>query len=84
MDRLEPTLFEKSSPGRRGCTPPTGGVALVDPFTAGYFRRRFGAVVQPVDRAPCYEIALFAPRHPVHARVAVRFGELLDKAICAA
>ena len=31
MDRLEPTLFEKSSPGRRGCHPPTGGVALVDP-----------------------------------------------------
>lgn len=60
------------------------GVALVDPFTAGYFKRRFGAVVQPVDRAPCYEIALFTPRHPVHARAAVRFGELLDKAIRAA
>lgn len=31
MDRLEPTLFEKSSPGRRGCHPPSGGVAMVDP-----------------------------------------------------
>ncbi|MCE7871602.1 glycine dehydrogenase subunit 2 [bacterium CPR1] len=31
MDRLEATLFEKSSPGRRGCHPPSGGVALVDP-----------------------------------------------------
>ena len=59
------------------------GIALADPFTARYFRRRFGAVVQPVERAPCYEIALFAPRHPVHARVAIRFGEMLSRAIAA-
>lgn len=60
------------------------GVAIVDPLTAGYFRRRFGAVVRPVQRAPVYEMALISPRHPVHARAAVQFGELLKRTLAEA
>jgi len=57
------------------------GVAIVDPMTAGYFQRHFGAVVRPMERSPIYEIALIAPRHPVHARAAVQFGGMLTRAM---
>ncbi|MBW7920613.1 MAG: LysR family transcriptional regulator [Rubellimicrobium sp.] len=57
------------------------GVAFVDPLTARHFHRHYGATVRAVEAAPAFELALVSPRHPVHARAAIRFGEILRAAL---
>lgn len=57
------------------------GVALVDVITARFYSRQLGAVIRPLKHAPVNDLALIASQHPVHARAATQFAELLTKAI---
>lgn len=58
------------------------GLAMVDPITAGYFTRRLGAVTRPLaGTPPLYDLALVAPRNPLHARATVQFASLLSRAL---
>lgn len=57
------------------------GMAIVDPITAGYFKREFGANVRPLKNAPVFDVALVSPPLPSRSRASVHLGELLTATI---